>query len=303
MTPAAIVVGSLNMDLVMRVTRLPQAGETLSGHGFALAEGGKGANQAVASARLGARVAMVGRVGPDSFGTQLRASLLRDAIDATHVTISHDAPTGVAMIMVDDTGENRIILAPGANLALSAADIDAAAGPIGRARLLVAQLEVPVPAVTRAIAHAARAGAGVVLTPAPAAPLPADVWPRVDYLIPNETEASLLTGIAVQDMVSADRAARALLARGVRHVLLTMGAQGVFVLDGDGARVLPARDVSVVDTTAAGDCFAGGVVAGLCEGMTLDQAAHLGIEAASLCVTRAGAQPALPYRAELRARA
>lgn len=303
MTPAAIVVGSLNMDLVMRVTRLPQAGETLSGHGFALAEGGKGANQAVASARLGARVAMVGRVGPDSFGTQLRAGLLRDAIDATHVTISHDAPTGVAMIMVDDTGENRIILAPGANLALSAADIDAAAGPIGRARLLVAQLEVPVPAVTRAIAHAARAGAGVVLTPAPAAPLPADVWPRVDYLIPNETEASLLTGIAVQDMVSADRAARALLARGVRHVLLTMGAQGVFVLDGDGARVLPARDVSVVDTTAAGDCFAGGVVAGLCEGMTLDQAAHLGIEAASLCVTRAGAQPALPYRAELRARA
>jgi ribokinase len=299
MTAAAVVVGSLNMDLVMRVQRPPLAGETLFGRGFSMAEGGKGGNQAVASARLGASVAMVGRVGADSFGAQLRAALQRDHVDVDHVRHAADGtPTGVAMIMVEESGENRIILAPGANLALTPADIDAASGLIAQAKLVVVQLEVPIPSVMHAILAAAHAGAGVLCNPAPAQDLPPEAWHHIDYLVPNETEASLLTGIAVADPPSAAAAARVARARGVRHVLITLGAQGVFIADPQGERLLAARDVQAIDTTAAGDCFIGGLVAGLCETMSIDQAARLGIAAASLCVTRAGAQPSLPTRRE-----
>jgi ribokinase len=299
MTAAAVVVGSLNMDLVMRVRRPPEAGETLFGRGFAMAEGGKGGNQAVASARLGASVAMVGRVGADAFGTQLRTALQHDHVDVGHVLSSPGTPTGVAMIMVEDTGENRIILAPGANLALALADIDSACGLVAQARLLVVQLEVPIPAVTHSIFAAARASVPVLCNPAPAQDLPQDTWRHIDYLVPNETEASILTGIAVSDPPSAAEAARVLRGRGVRHVLITLGAQGVFIADSQGERLLPAQKVNVVDTTAAGDCFIGGLVAGLCDGMPLDRAARLGIAAASLSVTRPGAQPSLPTRREL----
>jgi ribokinase len=242
---------------------------------------------------------MVGRVGDDGFGGQLRAALQRDGVGVGHVTVSEGTPTGVAMIMVDESGENRIVLAPGANLALAPADIEAAAGLIGGARLVVVQLEVPVATVMQAMLAASRAGVAVLLNPAPAQDLPQDAWQHIDYLVPNETEASLLTGVSVQDADSAAEAARRLRARGVRHVLITLGPRGVFIADGRGERLLPAHKVGVVDTTAAGDCFIGGVVAGLCEGQDLDQAAGLGIAAASLCVTRAGAQPSLPYRAEL----
>ena len=299
MTAAAVVVGSLNMDLVMRVQRPPQSGETLFGRGFAMAEGGKGGNQAVASARLGASVAMVGRVGADGFGTQLRAALQRDHVDVDHVLPSAGTPTGVAMITVEDTGENRIILAPGANLALTLADIDSAGGLIAQARLVVVQLEVPIPVVVHTIFAASRAGAAVLCNPAPAQDLPQDAWHHIDYLVPNETEASILTGIAVSDPPSAAEAGLVLRKRGVRHVLITLGAQGVFIADPQGERLLPAQKVNVVDTTAAGDCFIGGLVAGLCDGMPLHRAARLGIAAASLCVTRAGAQPSLPTRHEL----
>jgi ribokinase len=299
MNAAAVVVGSLNMDLVMRVQRPPQAGETLFGRSFAMAEGGKGGNQAVASARLGASVAMVGRVGADAFGSQLRTALQRDHVDDGHVLSSPGMPTGVAMITVDDTGENRIILAPGANLALTLADIDSACGVFAQSRLVVVQLEVPIPAVMHTISAASRAGAPVLCNPAPAQDLPQDAWRQIDYLVPNETEASILTGIAVSDPPSAAAAARVLRSRGVRHVLITLGAQGVFIADSQSERLLAAPKVNVVDTTAAGDCFIGGVVAGLCDGMPLDRAARLGIAAASLCITRAGAQPSLPTRREL----
>ena len=299
MTAAAVVVGSLNMDLVMRVPRPPLAGETLFGRGFAMAEGGKGGNQAVASARLGASVAMVGRVGADAFGAQLRTALQRDQVNVDHVRRMADGtPTGVAMIMVEEAGENRIIVAPGANLALTPADIDSAAALIAHAKLVVVQLEVPIPSVMHAIHAGASAGASVLCNPAPAQDLPQEAWRHIDYLVPNETEASILTGIAVSDPPSAAEAARRLRARGVRHVLITLGAQGVFIANAQGERLLAARGVQVVDTTAAGDCFIGGLVAGLCETMSLDQAARLGIAAASLCVTRAGAQPSLPMRRE-----
>ena len=289
------------MDLVMRVGRVPQAGETMFGRGFSQAEGGKGANQAVASARLGAHVAMVGKVGRDGYGAQLGAALRQDGVDVTHVSVSAADATGVAMIMVDDAGENRIVLARGANFSLRAADVDAAASLIGRAALVVLQLEVPMDAVMQAARLAARSGARVVLNPAPAAELPAELLQITDYLIPNETEAELLTGIRVHDAASASEASRVLRGRGVRRVLITLGAQGVFLSDTSSEQLLPARQVAAMDTTAAGDCFIGGLVAGLCEDMPLDQAAQLGILASSLCVMRPGARSSLPHRAELTA--
>ena len=299
MPASTIIVGSLNMDLVMRVTRMPLAGETMFGDGFSLAEGGKGANQAVASARLGAKVAMVGRVGRDSFGEQLCRALANDGVDIDHVHADRNSPTGVAMILVDPVGENRIVLAPGANLSLSIADIEAASGRIGNASLVVLQLEVPMQAVGHAVSLAAASGTRVLLNPAPAADLPVSAWPAISYLVPNETEAEWLTGMKVDSREAAGAAGRTLRDRGAQAVLITLGAKGVLVCDAAGERLLPARHVKVQDTTAAGDCFIGGFSAGLCEGMSIDAAAELGIAAASLCVMRAGAQPALPFRREL----
>ncbi len=299
MAGSATVIGSLNMDMAMRVARLPNAGETTIADGFTLAEGGKGANQAVALARMGARVAMVGKVGADDFGAQLRAALQRDGIDVEHVVTAENCASGAAMILVEPSGENRIMVAPGANLSLAAADIDAASGLIGRSAFVVLQLEVPMATVDHAARLARSSGVRVVLNPAPADTLPAGLWSAIDYLIPNESEAERLTGIRVQDHGSAIAAARALRDRGVANVVITLGAKGALLSDASGERVLPARVVKVRDTTAAGDCFIGGLVAGLCEDMALDQAALLGIAAAGVCVTRTGAQPSLPYRTEV----
>jgi len=298
----AVVAGSLNMDLVMRVPRMPGPGETLAGHGFAQAEGGKGANQAVAAARLGAHVAMIGRVGADGFGAALKAALARDAIDTTHVSTHPRAPTGVAMILVEDGGENRIVLAPGANAALTSAEIDAAWKLIAACRVLAVQLESPIATVRHAIGCARRAGAAVLLNPAPAPDaLPDDLWPCIDLLVPNETEAARLTGLEVYDPASAALAARVLRARGVGQVIITLGPQGLLLAGSEGEVHMPARPVAAIDTTAAGDSLIGGLIAGLCEGMALPDAARLGLLAASITVTRPGAQPSLPYRADLSA--
>ena len=294
-----VVVGSLNMDLVMRTPRVPVGGETLHGHEFATLPGGKGANQAVACARLGGKVSMIGQVGDDGFGHTLRAGLAADGIDVSGVAQSSAVGTGVAMILVEDIGQNRIVLALGANGALSPADIDAQAAVIGDAALLVMQLEVPLPVVERALAVAHAAGVPVLLNPAPAVALPDDLWARVDILVPNESEASMLSGIAVSDAPSAFAAARIFRQRGVRCVLITLGANGVAVVDDQGERHLPAQRVKAVDTTAAGDTFIGGLAAGLIEGLSVDDAAALGQRASALCVTRHGAQPSIPYRREV----
>ncbi|WP_341678375.1 ribokinase [Niveibacterium sp. SC-1] len=294
-----VVVGSLNMDLVMRSARVPVAGETLNGHGFATMPGGKGANQALACARLGATVQMIGRVGRDAFGEALRRGLAQDGIDVSAVLEQSDAVSGVAMILVEDSGQNRIILAPGANASLGAAELDAEAARIAAAALLVLQLEVPMPAVVRAIAHARAASVPVLLNPAPAFELPSSLWPAIDILVPNESEAQALTGVTVTDPASAFQAGRVLRAKGVGCVLITLGAQGVAIVDAQGERHMAARAVRAVDTTAAGDTFIGGLVAGLLEGRSLDAAAALGQAASAICVTRAGAQPSIPYRREL----
>ncbi len=294
-----VVVGSLNMDLVMRTPRVPVGGETLTGHEFSTLPGGKGANQAVACARLGSRVRMIGQVGDDGFGKTLRDGLAADGIDVSGVRTSSVAGTGVAMILVEDIGQNRIVLAAGANGALTAADIDAQASVIEGAALLVVQLEVPLPVVQQAIAIAHAAGVAVLLNPGPAAPLPEAIWPQIDILVPNESEAALLAGIPVSDAASAGAAAQIFRQRGVGCVLVTLGAQGVAVIDAAGERHLPAQVVKAVDTTAAGDTFIGGLAAGLVEGMSVDAAAALGQSASALCVTRHGAQPSIPYRREI----
>ena len=294
-----VVVGSLNMDLVMRTPRVPVGGETLHGHEFSTLPGGKGANQAVACARLGARVAMIGQVGNDGFGTTLRDGLAADGIDVSAIPQNATVGTGVAMILVEDIGQNRIVLAAGANGALTAADIDAHAGLIEGAAMLVLQLEVPMPVVQRAVEVAHAAGVPVLLNPGPAAPLPDSLWSQIDILVPNESEAALLSGVSVDDVASAYAAARALRQRGVGIVLITLGASGVAVVDDSGEHHLPAHVVKAVDTTAAGDTFIGGLTAGLIEGMNLNDAIALGQRASALCVTRHGAQPSIPYRREI----
>jgi ribokinase len=294
-----VVVGSLNMDLVMRVPRMPLGGETLSGHAFLTLPGGKGANQAVACARLGSKVAMLGKLGADGFGNTLREGLIADGIDVSGIQQTASAGTGVAMILVEDMGQNRIVLAAGANGLLSPEDIDGLSSVIEGAAMLVVQLEVPVASVQRAITLAHAAGVPVLLNPGPAIPLPDAIWPQVDILVPNESEAALLTGVNVHDTHSAYAAARILRQRGVGCVLITLGAQGVAIVDDVGERHIPAQQVMAVDTTAAGDTFIGGLCAGLVEGMGLDMAVSLGQRASALCVTRRGAQPSIPYRHEL----
>ena len=294
-----VVVGSLNMDLVMRTPRVPVGGETLHGHEFSTLPGGKGANQAVACARLGARVSMIGQVGNDGFGTTLRDGLAADGIDVSGVRQTTAVGTGVAMILVEDIGQNRIVLAAGANGALTPADIDTHAALIGSAEMLVLQLEVPMPVVQRAIEIAHAAGVPVLLNPGPASPLPDTVWPQIDILVPNESEATLLSGVEVTDAASAYAAASVFRQRGVKCVLITLGANGVAVIDDHGERHLPAHVVKAVDTTAAGDTFIGGLTAGLVEGLPLDEAVALGQRASALCVTRHGAQPSIPYRREI----
>ncbi len=294
-----VVVGSLNMDLAMHMARAPSGGETLAGRDFTTLAGGKGANQAVACARMGARVAMVGRVGADANGDVLRAGLAADGIEAGHVLALADAHSGVAMIWVEDDGENRIVLAPGANGRLDAAGVERAGALIDAAAMLVVQLEVPLAAVEAAVARAHRAGVPVLMNPAPAAPLPAALWSRIDLLVVNESEAALLSDLPVSDAATASAAGAALRARGPSRVLVTLGAQGVVVVDGDGARHAPARVVHAVDTTAAGDTFIGALATALREGASLDAAVALGQAASALCVTRRGAQASIPYRHEL----
>ena len=294
-----VVVGSLNMDLVMRTPRVPVGGETLTGHEFSTLPGGKGANQTVACARLGGQVAMIGQVGDDGFGRSLRDGLQSDGVDVSGVKVIAGVGTGVAMILVEDLGENRIVLAAGANGALGESDIDAQAELIRNAALLVVQLEIPMPAVQRAIAIAHAAGVPVLLNPAPAAQFPEIIWSQLSILVPNESEASLLAGFPVSDTASAFKAARLFRQRGVACVLVTLGEQGVAVVDDTGERHIPAHLVKAVDTTAAGDTFIGGLTAGLVEGMSLDDAVSLGQRASALCVTRFGAQPSIPYRREL----
>lgn len=301
MTAHVTVVGSLNMDLVARTPRIPQPGETIIGGDFQTVPGGKGANQAVAAARLGGEVAMVGRLGEDAFAQPLLQNLSVAGIDHTFVMQDSGAATGVALIVVDDAGENSIVVASGANMRLSPADIDAAASSITTADVLLLQLENPLETVSRAAELACEHGVRVILNPAPARPLPANLLSLVDVLIPNETEAALLTGLPVSSEEEAAVAATALQGLGVGSVILTLGERGAFLAQGQATQLIAAFAVTPVDTTAAGDAFVGGFAVALAEGRSMAEAVRWGNAAGALATTKLGAQPSLPSRAAVEA--
>ena len=295
---AIVVFGSINIDLVVRTPRLPAPGETLTGHTFFTAPGGKGANQAVACARLGAPTRMVGRVGDDLFGEQLRASLRSFGVQDDGV-LTTPGPSGVALIAVDDTAENTIVIVPGANGAVSIADIPRLERALDGARALLLQLEVPIETVVAAARAAHTRGVTVILDPAPALPLPDELYALADIITPNEHEATTLTGIAVHDDQGAIAAARALIARGARRVALKLGARGALTADAEGEQFWSPFTVTPVDTVAAGDAFNGGLAVALSEGRSFNEAIRWGLAAGALSVTRHGAQPSMPERNEV----
>jgi ribokinase len=294
--PAILVLGSLNMDVVVRVPRVPADGETLQGQSIAYIPGGKGGNQAVSCARQGASVCLMGQVGADAHGAALRAALAQEGIDHEHLQTDADVATGVAMIMVDDQAQNRIVVVPGANGTLRLAP-EVLASRLKQADWLVMQLEVPLPAVLMAAEQAKKTGCKVVLNPSPSQSLPSAVWPWIDTLVLNESEAQAYTQMVVCGPQEAAHAARSFLAQGVRQVVVTLGAKGAVAVDAQGARFHPALPVKAVDTTAAGDTFLGALVVSLARGDALDEGVSMGLRAASLCVQTVGAQPSIPMRA------
>ena len=301
MTQTIVVVGSVNMDLMLRCPTLPRPGETVLGHAFRTEPGGKGANQAVAAARLGARVAFVGCIGDDDFGARAIAGLRTEGVDLTHLSVVNNCTTGVAMVQVDDSGQNSIVLDPGANSALTLTQVDAAARLIAQAGLLICQLETPLSAVQRAIEIAHAAGVPVLLNPAPARPLPAALLGQVDLLVPNEGEASLLTGLAVRGQSGAAKAATQLLGSGCGIVIVTLGAEGLVWADAKGSHYRPAQKVTALDSTGAGDTFIGALAAARAQGQDLDSAIDFAQRAAAFSVQRRGAQASMPTRGDLAA--
>ncbi|MCY1264947.1 ribokinase [Pseudomonas jessenii] len=301
MSAKVVVIGSLNMDLVTRASRLPKGGETLIGQSFTTVSGGKGANQAVAAARLGAQVSMIGCVGNDAYGEALRGALLAEQIDCRAVS-TVDGSSGVALIVVDDSSQNSIVIVPGANGALTAETIDRFDSVIRAADVLICQLEVPDASVGHALKRGRELGKTVILNPAPASrPLPSDWYASIDYLIPNESEASALSGLSVDSLDTAQAAATRLIALGAGKVIITLGAQGSLFADGQRFEHFPAPVVKAVDTTAAGDTFVGGFAAALAAGNDEAQAIRFGQVAAALSVTRAGAQPSIPALSDVQA--
>ena len=297
--PSVLVIGSSNTDLIIKAERIPRPGETILGGEFVRAAGGKGANQAVAAARAGGAVTFIGRLGRDMNGDAALAGFVADGINVKHVIRDANTPSGVALIFVGKNGENSIAVAPGANDKLSPADVRRVKGAFRHAGILLLQLETPLKTVAEAVALATAAGVRVVLNPAPARPIAAQVLKRIYLLTPNQSEAELLTGVAVTNAAAAAKAADKLLARGVQNVVITMGSRGAFVAGPDVRQMIPGFKVNAVDATGAGDVFNGSLVVALAEGRTLLAAARFASAAAAISVTRFGAQPSAPTRKEI----
>jgi ribokinase len=294
-----VVVGSANVDLVVPVPRLPEPGQTVLGEDHLRVAGGKGANQAVAAARLGRAVTMIGRVGDDDYGRQLLASLAEAGVDTSLVKVTAGVPSGIALITVDQHGENTIAVSPGANARLSVADVEAGADLLRAAAVTLVQLEIDL----RAVAAVVEIATGfVVLNPAPAAALPGEVLAGVDVLVPNRSELGLLAGVEEPRTIrEAVTAARRL--PGTGAVVVTLGSQGALVVTGTDAVHLPALPVEAVDATGAGDAFCGALADGLARELTLEEAAAWANRVAGLSTTRWGAQPGMPSREDVDAHA
>jgi ribokinase len=296
--PKIVVVGSSNMDLVVKSPRIPAVGETILGEDFIMTPGGKGANQAVAAAKLGAEVYLVAKLGDDVFAEQSLKNFEKEGVHTEYVIRTAEAPSGVALITVDHAGDNVIVVAPGANQRLSPEDVGKARSAIVSSDAVVAQLEVPLETVEFAARLAHGSGVPFILDPAPAQKLSPELLAMVDVLKPNETEAQILTGVEVKNENSARIAAEELLECGVKAVIITMGAKGFLLATSESTEVVPAVKVKAVDATAAGDAFTGSLAVGLAQGKTLRDAALFANHVAALSVTKMGAQSSMPARQE-----
>lgn len=290
-----VVIGSSNTDMTIKAERLPKPGETILGGVFVMGPGGKGANQAVAARRLGADVSFICKVGKDIFGDNAIEGYRKEGIDTSRILRS-DKASGTALILVDAKAENCISVAPGANGDLSPEDIDSVADVIRSAGYLILQLEIPVESVLRAARIAHEAGVYVILNPAPACPLPRELFSYVSLITPNQTESALLTGI--EDNL--DAAVDKLLEMGVKDVVVTLGSKGSMVVSGGERTFVPSQKVNAVDTTAAGDTFCGALCVALSEGCSLVQAAQFATKASALTVQKMGAQDSIPYRSDIK---
>jgi len=295
-----VVLGSINMDLVARVNQFPRPGETLTGSGFITAPGGKGANQAVACARLGAQTRMIGRVGNDYFGKVLKDHLVKEGVDVSGVLEDPGNHSGVAMIVINQQAENNIIIIPGSNGSVQSGDLERLERVLGDARVLLLQLEVPMDTVQKAAQMAHARGVQVMLDPAPAKALPLDLYRSIDFLTPNQGEAAALVGFPLNSERDARKAGQVLRERGAEWVIIKMGDQGVFVSGNGGDNAYPAIPVTAVDTVAAGDAFNGAMAVALNEGLSVEQAVFWGLAGGAWAVTQPGAQEAMPYRENLK---
>jgi ribokinase len=295
-----VVIGSINTDMVVRSPELPFPGQTLMGHSFQTTGGGKGANQAVAAARLDAEVNLIARIGDDAFGKMSIENFKKEKINIENIYTDRDAPSGVAFIVVDDKGENIIVVAPGANASLNEKDIQDAEDAIKKADIILFQLEIPMSTVAEGIRLAKKHNRMIMLNPAPAAMIPKEILHSVDIITPNQTEALTLTGIAVNDAVTAQHACDILHGMGVITVIVTMGEQGAYISSDDYHGLVPGFTAGVVvDTVAAGDTFCGGLAIAIAEGKSLKDAVQFANAAAALSVTKAGAQASIPVRTEV----
>ena len=294
-----LVVGSSNTDMVIKTRKFPAPGETILGGRFFMNPGGKGANQAVAAKRLGGMVSFVGKIGDDIFGKQAMQLLEDEGINVDFVATDPENPSGVALITVDAKAENSIVVAPGSNGTLSSIDFDRAYSVLNESEIVLLQLEIPISTVAHIAEIASKKGKKVILNPAPADQLSDELLKNIYLITPNESEAELLTGVRATDLESAKRAALILQQKGIKVVIITMGSAGAFVLSDEYTGMVGAPKVEAVDTTAAGDTFNGALAVALSEEMELSRAVKFACEAASISVTRIGAQSSIPFRKEL----
>jgi ribokinase len=297
--PKIIVVGSSNTDMVIQSERIPRPGETILGGSFFMNPGGKGANQAVAAARLGGDVHFICKVGQDVFGDMARQQFENEGMHTEFVMSDANLPSGVALINVDAQGENSITVASGANGALHTTDIDQAEGIFESGDVLLIQLETPLETVWHAIKKAHKKGLKVILNPAPAAEIPDEIYPYIYTLTPNETETELLTGVSIDSLAKAQEAAHILLNKGLKHLIITMGSQGAYYQSAETKLFIPTKPVQAVDTTAAGDCFNGALAVSISQAKEWEPAIQFACEAATRSVTQMGAQASMPYLADL----
>lgn len=294
-----VVVGSTNMDMVVQTERIPVPGETILSGSFFMNPGGKGANQAVAVARLGGEVVFITRLGNDMFGKRFQQLFVAEGMDARFINLDDKRPTGVAMITVDRHAENCIVVASGANAAMQPVEVQEALQQVHGAGILLLQLEVPIEVVEFAISYAWSKNIKVILNPAPARALSPALLQRVDILTPNQTEAGMLSGIAINNLQTAAEAAIVIHEKGVRNIVITMGPQGALVCEEGRLFTIATKKVKALDTTAAGDVFNGALAVALSEGKSLVRAVEFACDAAAISVTRLGAQSSIPYRDEV----